>query len=46
MNGAAIIVGQKLIPLSMANKSALIRLINFPEFVSVILLTESLTTLS
>jgi hypothetical protein len=41
INGAAITVGKKERPLSTRKRSALIRLINFPESVYVILLTES-----
>ena len=46
INGAAKFKGNTERPLSTINKSALIKLINFPEFVSVMLFIENWTTLS
>ena len=46
INGAAKIKENIDRPLSIINKSALIKLISFPEFVSVILFIENCTTLS
>ena len=46
MNGVARRIGNRERPLSTVKRSALIKLINFPEFVSVMLFIESLMTLS
>ena len=46
MIGAAKLSAKTERPLSTMNKSALIRLISFPELVSVMLFIENLTTLS
>lgn len=46
INGAAKFKTKIDRPLSIMNKSALIKLISFPEFVSVILFIENYTTLS
>ena len=46
MKGAENAIENMLRPFSIMNKSELIRLIRFPEFVSVKLFIESLSTLS
>ena len=46
IKGAAKFKGNTDNPLSTMNKSALIKLINFPELVSVMLFIENQTTLS